>query len=127
MSALRQILVLSGIVTCLAVSLPAQACIPASYDTLRKFTAVIVEGEFRVIDEAAGTGYIVPKRVEKGRRLRRYAIRWNPNLAEELQPHERDCMVQIPESGLEETFWLARGRRGTFEIINRYERVRKAY
>jgi hypothetical protein len=103
----------------------AYACIPPTLDTVREFSDVIVEGTFVVSDEAAGTGHIIPKRLEKGRRLRRYHVIWDPNEEESLQPHMRDCMVSIPESGTFETFWLAREDRRTFRIIGRGIRVKK--
>jgi hypothetical protein len=103
----------------------ANACVPPSMATIRSFSAVIVDGTFVVSDEAAGTGYIIPKRLERGRRLRRYQVIWDPNEEESLQPHEQDCMVRIPESGTFETFWLAREGRRTFRIIGRGIRVKE--
>ena len=103
----------------------ANACLPPSEATIRSFSSVIVDGTFVVSDVSAGTGYIVPKHVEKGRRLRRYQVVWDPNEEEGLQWHERDCMVSIPDSGTFETFWLARDGRQTFRIIGRGIRVKE--
>ncbi|GGC02131.1 hypothetical protein GCM10011494_20820 [Novosphingobium endophyticum] len=103
----------------LGSSIPAGACIPPTMDVVNRISSVIVEGEFVISDGGAGAGYIVPKRVKKGKRLTRYEVRWDPHEEEKLQSHEIDCMVSIPESGTSEIFYLFRNSNKMFNIIGR--------
>jgi hypothetical protein len=106
-----------------AGSSPAIACITPPVATIRSSSSVIAQGTFFVSDETAGAGYIIPKRVDKGKRKKRYEVRWDPDERESLQPHEFDCMVEIPRSESFELFYLTRNLDQTFSIIGRARRV----
>ena len=103
----------------------AYACLPPTHDHIRQFSDVIVEGTFVVDSSKKGEGRIVAKKVTKGVKKRIYRVQWDPNPEETFQPHELDCLVTPTEHGAFHGFNLSRKENGRYEIIGRWNRVKK--
>jgi hypothetical protein len=114
-----------AIATAFGASVDAKACLPTSQQWATDNSDPIVEGTFFVDSEERGEGYVAVKRTLQGERRKRFRIRWDPHPELTFQPHELDCVVNMPASGVFEGFNLRRDGSGWYEIIGRWQRVRK--
>ena len=107
-----------------ALAAPATACMIESLSSIEKRSDVIVEGTFVLDSQELGRGHIISKKVLKGKRQRRYDVRWDPHPESTFQPHELDCVITITETGFLGGFNLIRYEE-SYQIIGRWQRVKR--